>query len=308
MKYLLPAILCLLFSKVLFANTIDSLKTDKEVEIFINKAYKDSGQKSYQSMTVMPTDSLIKKLDCNGIAKKWNIKNWEKADFNKDGLTDIIVTVRWYHNFDVYAVIDKGNNAFSLFRLSKDPSEDCELAKPAFINKQPVLLFYSVKQDPGKRAYDYINRPQMDTLVFKYGNFIERNLKLANYKVKSIRVKASGCDGTCPVFELRIYETAGASYFADDYSTQKGDFETKIAADKFAEIMGLANYLSAKKLKNKYAVNWTDAPTVEFTFEFTDGSVKEITDYGMQGTFGLSQLYNLVSQLRLSENWKKKRL
>lgn len=306
MKYFLFVILSIFSSKTLFANTIDSLKTDKEVEVFINKVYRVSGKKVPQSMSIIPTDSLINKLDCNGIARKWKIKSWEKADFNKDGRTDILVTVHWYHNFDLYAIIDKGDNTFSLLRLSKDPFGNCELAKSVLIDKDQVLLFYSIKQ-PGRGAADNSRGPQIDTLVFKYGNFIERNLKPATYKVKSIRVKTSGCYGTCPVFELRIYETGGASYFAEMYNPQSGDFETKITTEKFAEIMNLANYLSAKKLKNKYAVPWTDDQTAELTFEFTDGSTKEITDYGMQGSFGLNQLYNLVSQLRLSENWKKKR-
>jgi hypothetical protein len=298
MKYSLILILCLLSSAVSLANSIDSLKTDGEVERFVNKVYKTVYTKSNEELIVLSTDSLLKKLACNGIARKWNIKNWEKVDFDKDGRTDLLVTVTYQnHRFDVFAIMDKGNT-FALLRLSKNIFENCELAKPAFVNNKQVLLFYSIKRDQ-----DLLSMPQIDTLVFKYGNFVELNTKPTGYKIKSINFTTSGCYGSCPIFELNIQENGRATYYAKSYNPKPGFFKVVISAEKLNEIFALINYLAIKGLKDNYEVNWTDDQTSHLTLKFDDGTTKEIRDYGMQGTFGLYQLYSVLSALRLDQYW-----
>ena len=57
-------------------------------------------------------------------------------------------------------------------------------------------------------------------------------------------------------------------------------------------------YLKTETLKDKYSVNWTDDKTGYLTIYYTDGDKKEIEDYGMVGTFGLSILFDFLYELR----------
>jgi hypothetical protein len=50
-------------------------------------------------------------MGCDSLFEKLQIRNWEKADFNNDNRTDLIVTLCWY-NFDIFIAIDKGDNTF----------------------------------------------------------------------------------------------------------------------------------------------------------------------------------------------------
>jgi hypothetical protein len=60
MKYSLILILFLFISSVSLANSIDSLKTDSEVQDFVNKVYKAVYKQYNEELIVLPTDSLLK--------------------------------------------------------------------------------------------------------------------------------------------------------------------------------------------------------------------------------------------------------
>jgi hypothetical protein len=70
------------------------------------------------------------------------------------------------------------------------------------------------------------------------------------------------------------------------------------------EILGLINYIDPVKLKDEYKVSWTDDQTAWLRVRFSDGTVKEIKDYGLKGSFGLRLLYNKFFELRSSQVWK----
>ena len=73
---------------------------------------------------------------------------------------------------------------------------------------------------------------------------------------------------------------------------------TKTDNDIAKAIVGLIQYIDIKSLRNKYFVTHTDDTTIFLKITFKDGTVKEIEDYGMIGSFGLSQLYQLLSMLK----------
>jgi len=299
-------LITLIISQSVYANKIDSLKTDQEVADFIislnPRIQKGQGRVKF---TIKPTDVLRKELACNGIAEKWQINNWEKFDFNSDCLTDIIVTCHWY-NYDVYVAMDNGNNTFKLIQLSHDVFESCELGKPVMINNQPALLFYQIKQDPDRsRIFEYKRREQIDTLIYKYDAFIEKSKKAASYVIDSIIVENSSCLGSCPSFTLAINKDRSAFYNAAFYNPVDGKFTAKIGKANYINILNLINYINIKNLKDNYAVPWTDDQTATLRIKFKDGSVKQIRDYGEFGTFGLNKLYKMLSALRTNQNWKK---
>jgi len=54
---------------------------------------------------------------------------------------------------------------------------------------------------------------------------------------------------------------------------------------------------------NSYRVSWTDDQTSTLKITYDNGKVKTIRDYGLIGTFGLSQAYKLLFDLRGSQPW-----
>jgi hypothetical protein len=51
-------------------------------------------------------------------------------------------------------------------------------------------------------------------------------------------------------------------------------------------------------------VGWTDDQTAWLRIRFSDGTVKEIKDYGLKGTFGLRLIYSIFFDLRSNQDWK----
>jgi hypothetical protein len=170
-----------------------------------------------------------------------------------------------------------------------------------------MLLFYSkifrINRDQGKVTVDL--DPRTDTLIFRYGDFVEYNPKPDQYQISYFAVETRGCYGECPIYTLRVSADGKATYQADEFNPVKGNFKGTVSIDKLNEIKSLINYIKIKQLRNNYNVAWTDDATAILKVGFKNGTVKEITDYGMIGTHGLSQLYNLIYKLRTSEKWSK---
>lgn len=289
MRYIPFIILLLLACPSIFANRIDSLKTDNDVIEFLKSTNADFRSEKHDKIQLRSSETIRRDLNCDGIANQWQVKNWEKADFNQDGLTDLAVILYWY-DYGVYVVMDNGNNSFKLHTLSYNIYEKCELAKPVASNGQQLLLF--------------LEKKQIDTLTCKYGGFVELNRHPSDYAIDSIEFRTGYCYGSCPVFSIRIGKDGHAEYDAGTYNPKQGKFSTTIQKEKTEVIFGLLNYLSVKNLKNNYSVSWKDDQTCWLRVRFADGTVKEIMDYGLKGTFGLRLIYSVFFDLRGNQDWK----
>ena len=293
----------LLISNILYANRIDSLKTDNDVLEFLKSANADFRSEKFNKIEVRSTETIRHDLNCGGIADQWQVKNWEKADFNNDGLTDLFVLLYWY-DYGVYVILDNGDGSFKLETLSNNIFEKCELAKPIKINDQQLLLFYEKKQIPGRTAKDNKIKNQFDTLIYKSGGFVELNRQPSKYNIDSVEFHTSACYGSCPIFSIATDKNGNAVYNAGIYNPRQGKFFGTIKKKDVDDILGLINYLSISKLDNDYQVSWTDDQTCWVRIRFSDGSIKEIRDYGLRGTFGLRLLYNFFFDLRKNQDWK----
>src|SRR6185369_10681753 len=120
-------ICAMFFATLVFANKIDSLKTDGDVLAFLKTVSEDFRSPKLNPIDLRSTETMRKELSWDGIANKWQVNNWEKADFNGDGKTDLLVILYWY-DYGVYAVIDKGNDQYELQTLSYNIYQKCELA------------------------------------------------------------------------------------------------------------------------------------------------------------------------------------
>jgi len=225
-----------------------------------------------------------------------------------DGRTDMVVTTFWY-DFDIWVIMDNGDNTFRLIKVNREAFSRCAIAKPILLNQSliPVLLVYRSRQEydtDAKNLFRMKEVEHIDTLVYQSGDLIELNRNPGHTGIDSIMFRTSGCLGACPIFRMLIYKNRKAGYAAYAYNPTKGVFTAVLTKKYFDEIDQLISYLDIKKLKNDYQVTWTDDQTCWLKVNFSDGSVKEIQDYGMLGTYGLNRLYKMITELRTTEDWK----
>ena len=292
----------MLFSQQVFSNRIDSLKTDEDVKIFLKSINADLATKSFVNYELKPADTTAKYLNCEGIFKSWDIRNWEKADITNDGLTDLIF-IGHNSGYDALAYVDMGNDNFQLFRFSKNTFEDCELVKPIKVDSVNYLRVFQKKTVPdhdSKELFAYKEVKVVDTLVFKFNSFIELG-RPALDEIESIEINTSGCFGSCPVQKLKLLKDGRAYYEGLAYTSQIGKSYKKLSKKHFEELAELLNYIDVKHLRNNYQVNWTDDQTATLIVTFKDQSKKIIRDYGMQGTFGLTAVYDKL--MKLGKEW-----
>ena len=297
-KFLL--IFLLLLSKQVLSNKIDALKTDQEVNEFVKTTNPTFAEDKYAKFEIQTTDYIAKYLDCSGIFKSWDIRNWEKADITNDGRTDLVFVAYWY-DYISYALIDTGNDTFKLIRLAKDPFDHCQLFKPVKKGSTNYLKIFRKITEPDttdKQPFSYKEVTMIDTLIFKFDSFIELSrAKNPGNEIESIEIKTGYCFGSCPVFSLKMSKNGMADFEGIAFTKYIGKSSKKLPQKYFKELKGLANYINVKELENNYSVNWTDDQTSTLTIIFKDHSRKVIRDYGMQGTFGLSAMYTKLKKI-----------
>jgi hypothetical protein len=298
--------LLLLLTHIASANAIDDLKNDGDVKRFMVVWLKKTYKIKEKDIAILPADSLFVNSGCYEEARKMDCKTWEKADFNNDGKTDLLVNVAGNgFNRNLMAVIDNGNNSFKLLNVVRKNYgllPDLPLAKPILINGVQVLLYHACS---GRHfsANKKSSPEKTDTLIFKFGNFVEYNPKSATVAITNIHVETTMCFGKCPVFKLDIAADGAATYSAEKFNPETGFFKGTIEREKLTQIISLINYIDIKNLNTNYDVNWTDDQTIKLSVQFADGSSKQITDYGMQGTYGLRYLYQIFFGLRSGQTW-----
>jgi hypothetical protein len=295
MKYLF--LIIFLISKSTFANSIDSLINDNDVERFVTKV--GPRFSTSNKIKILSTTQLLKRLTCDNVAHKWHLKNWEKVDFNADNRTDLFFIAYWTE-FLVFVAIDNGDNTFNVIQLSR--TGNCELGKPIFRNSEQLLLYYTSNissSSTSNKIYRTLDKSKTDTLIYKFGGFIEKNENIASYKISEIEFHTSNpwefADG---INKLKI-SSDKSSTFETNSNMAKFIIEKRVPKNELtSEIIELIQYINLDKIKDNYFVSGSDNSTIFIKIIFKDGTVKKITDYGMIGTFGLSQLYKLLYQLK----------
>ena len=133
-----------------------------------------------------------------------------------------------------------------------------------------------------------------------------------------IEYEAGACFGFCPIFKITIQPDKSAVIEAErftftkgtskaDFSKPKeGTFKTTITPENFRKLIQLLNAADLKSLKSEYKnKNVSDLPTAYLRIKYVDGTVKNIEDYGKNGTPKLDEIYQFMENLRFEEDWKK---
>lgn len=290
-------------------NQIDLLKTKQEIEAFVHQL-----SAKYQHFRVNK-HLESNHPNCRQLALALKIKPWLKADFDKNGYTDMLVHSRWDHTNYLIVVMGTAKNKYTLKIINTE--EGCNFARLANIDKKEAIEYFhfgntlyqknwadmlsfsrKVNKIPNKIPDKY-----RDTLVHTLGNFIEYTSTPPQHHIQAIHFKVINCLGHCPIFDMRIQQNQTATYHAIDDYLRKGHFTTRLNQARFQQIIRLLNYLDFPRLKNHYQQANLTETAIELSIMYDNGKVKKITDTSFEGTQGLAHLYTLIINLRKSEQW-----
>jgi len=288
-----------------YHNKIDDISSEKEIEtllVMIDVRYKNfrvNNPIDYKFGFKDKSDTV-----CRPIDDSLKPKPWVKVDFDGNGYTDLLV-IGWRYNNSVLCIMDKGANNFIIITLTRRSFQDCTFPIVSSIDNNPVILNYYM-HEPDWDNRKFTNFLKADTLIFRFGDFVEYKSKPAQHKIEKIEFKTGSCYGTCPIFRLTIQSNRVATLIASKYNRQKGKYSTTIDSSHFNQLVGILNYINFETLRNDYSVNWTDAQNCTLKITYNGGKTKFIHDYGLIGTFGLNGTYRILFRLRDNQKWKRK--
>lgn len=286
-------------SSVLYkSNAIDSIQTIAQLDSFIRKV--DDRLKKLKISESFNFEDQNSSKKYKKIADSLNVQPWTKADFDGNGLTDILVIGNWYGHF-IICILDKADK----YELKPITRRSFQYYTFPVVKNNKIKYYF--ESDPEMENWD---KPQLRaiTLAYKFGDFIEENKTPATHNISKIEYSTTGCYGTCPIFNLTIDSDRTSSWFADEYNALdnaevKGNFHTTISQEKYDELISLLNYIDFENLKDSYAVHWTDDQSSTLKITYDNGKIKSIHDYGLIGTFGLDRVYQMIFELRKNQEW-----
>lgn len=306
-KTIFLILLTLLFSPYSYAKTglnisqksnyIDSISTFQQIkELMIEVDARFKIFELYDSLT------FIEKT-CHISVNNLHYQPWTKVDLDKNGFTDLVVIGDW-DGFSILCIFDKGD-AYEIKEVPQRKLPRCTL--PSVANNE-ISFFFDAK--PDWDVIDMTRKIEQLTLTFMFGDFIEKNSKPANHKVEKIEYHTTKCYGSCPVFSLVINSDQTARWTAEKNNMINnkeviGSFKAEINQEVYSNIVNLLNYIDFESLDDNYAISMSDNPTSTLIVTYDHGKVKTIEDYGLDGTLGLRNLYQILFDLRLNQKWTK---
>lgn len=269
------------------ANEIDGLMSREDVRQFLVKRV----SKDYKK-----TDLFAKPYDGDSTAYSGQ---FFKMDIDGNGLTDLIVNGR-----DLQVVMDWGRGKYGVvspdrFRLSFWAVHLGGLDSTGGVRK----LITRMKWDTLRMRDNHPVPIELDTLVWWRGGFIEYDpAPVADFRFESISVSTTRCFGTCPVFTMTVNADGSARYEAIQFEDQLGVFTGTVPAKNVSSMIDLLKHIPVDRLASQYAVDWTDDQTINVEIRY-NGKVRQLSDYGLCGTFGLNRLYSYFFGWRKTVEW-----
>lgn len=306
---------------------IDSLKTKKEIEQLIgsiDSLYKKIEIKRIQDINFEFTDdSIFKEL-----AKRKKVDfDYVKADFDNNGLTDILVIannktytgenynpkleVEFSKEFNTLVLMNYGKNNYKLLDVSEE--KHYPIVPKVVIEKNQTFL--TIHKPKILNIRKILKREEsFSKLTFKFDDFIEYNSNPIDYDIEKIEFNSKGCPGTCPTFKIEIADDRKAKIIAESFNYSKewqkgeyieGKYSVIIKESDFTNLKNLLCYLDFPNLKNDYSLVSYHHPEGTLKITYNNGKVKTINDFGLVGTYGLKRVYDMIFKLRFNQNWKK---
>src|SRR5690606_10704725 len=134
---------------------------------------------------------------CQNLSDSLKVQPWTKADFDNNGLTDILVIGNWY-DYSVICILDK-DGKYEIKPITRRSFQDCTFP---VVENNKIKYYYESEPERGK--WDEPRKLKLITLIYKFGDFIEENQTPANHNIEKIEYSTTMCFGTCPVFNITI--------------------------------------------------------------------------------------------------------
>ena len=289
-------------------NTIDTIATAAAAQHFVEthtKRFKNFKVRRFQDFESKENYAVL----IRSIADSLKIeKSFYKADFDHNGLTDMLVTGEDYRCL-ILVLLSFPDDSVFINPLTRRFFQDCIF--PVVKSDGNIDLYYA--KDP--YGFAKISKPEMamKTLTYKFGDFIEKNANPPHHKINRIEYQTEGCYGACPIFTLTLTGTGDSKFVArafnfDEHSNDgkgEGEYATTLNSKHWNELVEILNYIDFPQLSDRYNVNWTDDQTSTLVVDYDDGKTKVIRDYGLLGTYGLQLLYHKLFEIRKNQNWIK---
>lgn len=303
MKKQLILFLLLFPAIITYANKVDSLKTYKDVETFIFSQLVNKN-----ALPIFKIKDLYRTDIQRRTAKKLGVKPWQKADFNLDGRTDLLVHFKFRGESGnrLVVFIDQGS-FFSPINLGDFWFMD-NLYYPIvyFDDKQPLIKLYKgcyYCDENMKIIYDTA------TLIYKFGNFIEYVKDIPSCKIEKISITTTSlCDGDCNDFVFSIDSNRVAKYFDLIYNNVDipdfGDeYVSEVDSAKYAELIEIINGIDIINLHESYFSGSIESSEYTLNITYNSGLTKRIEDHGTLGTYGLRMIYRLLFKIKSTQKW-----
>jgi hypothetical protein len=142
--------------------------------------------------------------------------------------------------------LDSGENRFAVKRLTRKIFETCTFPLLKILGNDDVILYYSF---PDMN----MNSIKTDTLIYKFGDFVNYHSSGANYRIQKIEFSTDACMRQCPQFKITIDSNRIARYDAINYNTKYGAFKGSIKAVDYEQLTQLLCYLDFPGLKDNYS-------------------------------------------------------
>ena len=281
----------------------DSLNTENQIE----KVLDSLGKRDFKVMRIQDFKSRHPEemKFCKGNADSLEInQSFHKGDFDKNGYTDILA-IGEYFGFSIVSIQSYPNDSLAVNHLSRRNFQFCVF--PKLRKDGNIDLFF----DPF-----FMNEPiSKVTLTHKFGDFIEYNPNPINKKIERIEYKTSSCYGRCPIFELSLNKNGESKFIAEAYNFDKnriwdfsneGEFKSQLNEKNWNELTEILNYIDFENLSEGYGVSWNHQQSCDLKVYYENGRTKEISDYGLLGTYGLTMLYDRLFEIRINQNWIEK--
>lgn len=307
---LLPA---LLVHKRSDAQSPDKVNSDEEVKELVRKtkfANDDSRGKNFELTTGNEVLQYKEPTESTSRFSAMKTKSWQKADLNKDGKMDVVVSGvrkegKSYGEQITYSL---------LFFLSGKDSFSVQEILPEFKNFYPtyfdllrrgdeVCVEVIRLQSNRHSGFDF----RRDTLSVYHTSFFETTNEKATSDPDIFRYYSSSNWGGMPQPDFTLSSSGEATYRRRKGLFNDEDINSIANADSndLRTFFGFLSRMNVQQLNSKYTLAGVfDVGTSHLVIKFKDGTEKRIDDYGHQGTFGLVSIYSWVGFFIRNLKWQ----
>lgn len=283
---------------------IDNIQSPKDLQRFIweifpvdKQLYQEREQEKKELLEIYPEnyESIIGLSDFEKRCKAlYQIKNtpFIKIDFDRNGKTDLLVLKYEYENPSPFLVLDLGNK-FERLSIPYKGFDNCFYPIIDTIQNRTCILNYN--------CFDILSTKtpscKIDTLVLFNKALIEF-ASPSKHTINQITFKISSAH--CVGCDYDEFEIVINSDFTTKFKVNYQDSSytaSSISKSDFSYLEEILNVINFPKLKKHYS-NWVShAISVNVKIIYNDNEVKEIYDYGMDGTPGLIEIYSFIESL-----------